>query len=44
MESGDTDPTPDAEGCATTDSFDDHGIESGTTLIQRAYYTGRRNF
>jgi len=29
------DPTGD---CTTTGSFDDHGIASGTTLIQRAYY------
>ena len=39
---GDNDALDDAgdatEGCTTTESFDDHGIDDGSELIRRTYY------
>ena len=39
MAATDNSPTRSAENsCTTSSSFDDHGIDSGSDLIQRAYY------
>ncbi len=37
MAATDDSPSHD-EACTTTDSFDDHGIDDGSDLIQEAYY------
>jgi len=38
MAATDDNPTGPPEGCTTTASFDDHGIEDGSDLIQDAHY------